>query len=260
MSIYGNPVWVQSGGGVGLPEFTYTGTYQTIDDGNDNWRIKFTSSGTLIFTKLNGAGRGIDVFLVGGGGGGKKIGGGGGYTKTVGGVHVNKGVEYPVTVGAGGATESNGNASSAFGESAGGGYSNGNGGSGGGGPGTYNYGGAGGSNGSNGGKGRTNSGETAGGTGQGTSTREFWTIDQNTSATLYAGGGGGGLYINTAGNTGGAGGAGGGGRGGGSNNMGTHGQPGTANTGGGGGGGRNETGGYGGAGGSGIVIIRNKRS
>ena len=36
----------------GLPEFTYTGTYETLDDGNDNWRIKFKTSGTFTITKL----------------------------------------------------------------------------------------------------------------------------------------------------------------------------------------------------------------
>jgi len=70
--------------GKGIPEFTYTGTYGIIDDGNDNWRIKFTSTGTLNFTKLNGA-KYIDVFLVGRGGNGASDdggGGGGGYTRT----------------------------------------------------------------------------------------------------------------------------------------------------------------------------------
>ena len=77
-------------GGTGLPEFTYTGTYNLIDDGNGDWRIKFLTSGKLIFTKLGAAANGIDVFLVGGGGGGAngslvvKLGGGGagGYTNT----------------------------------------------------------------------------------------------------------------------------------------------------------------------------------
>ena len=41
------------------------GTYQVLDDGGGNWRIKFLSSGT--FTPLKNMV--IDVFLVGGGGG-----------------------------------------------------------------------------------------------------------------------------------------------------------------------------------------------
>ena len=64
------------------PKFTYTGTYECIDDGGGNWRIKFLSSG--VFTPLKDMT--IDVFLVGGGaGGGNGIlanaapGGGSGY-------------------------------------------------------------------------------------------------------------------------------------------------------------------------------------
>ena len=68
-----------------------TGTYQVLDGGDGNWRIKFLSSGT--FTPLKNMT--IDAFLVGGGGGGGRGvymngdslygggGGGGGYTKTV---------------------------------------------------------------------------------------------------------------------------------------------------------------------------------
>ena len=52
-----------------IPKFTYTGNYQFIDDGSGNWRIKFLSSGTLTFTSLGNARKGIDVFLVGGGAG-----------------------------------------------------------------------------------------------------------------------------------------------------------------------------------------------
>ena len=98
-----------SAGGGGLPEFTYTGTYQLIDDGGGNWRIKFLTSGVLTFTKLGSAGKGIDVFLVGGGGGcGNANGvsdflgaGGGGYTKTTRQITVQAGVEYPIVIGAG---------------------------------------------------------------------------------------------------------------------------------------------------------------
>ena len=64
------------------PKFTYTGTYEYIDDGGGNWRIKFLSSG--VFTPLKAMT--IDAFLVGGGGGGyngtNSGGGGGGYTAT----------------------------------------------------------------------------------------------------------------------------------------------------------------------------------
>ena len=62
---------VNTGGGAagGLPNFTYSGTYTLIDDGDKNWRIKFLTSGTLVFTSLSGN---IDVFILGGGGGGNK--------------------------------------------------------------------------------------------------------------------------------------------------------------------------------------------
>lgn len=50
----------------GLPEYTYTGAHQLIDDGGGNWRIKFLSSGTLTLGNKTK----VDAFLVGGGGGG----------------------------------------------------------------------------------------------------------------------------------------------------------------------------------------------
>lgn len=100
-----------SGGG-GFPQYTYTGESELIDDGNKNWRIKFLTSGTLTFVKLNGAKNGIDVFMVGGGGGGGSgspylyssgFGGGGGYTTTKN-FYPAENVAYPIVVGAGGAS------------------------------------------------------------------------------------------------------------------------------------------------------------
>ena len=120
-----------------IPEFTYTGDYEIVNDSDEpitisegNWKIRFLTSGTLTFTNLNGAEGGIDVFLVGGGGNGETIrgarGGGGGYTKTVKGVSIAIATPYTVTIGASSGT------SSAFGASANG-ASGANGGSGGGG-------------------------------------------------------------------------------------------------------------------------------
>lgn len=60
----------------GFPEFTYTGNYSFIDDGEKNWRIKFLTSGVLTFTKLGNAKNGIDVFCVGGGSANSYDGGG----------------------------------------------------------------------------------------------------------------------------------------------------------------------------------------
>ena len=236
-----------------LPTYTYTGNSQLIDDGNGNWRIKFLTSGTLTLTSLGIGTSKIDVFLVGGGAGGagSGAGGGGGYTKTVKKVSVTLKSSNAIVIGAGGNADENGGSSSAFGYSVSGGktgnFDGGDGGSGGG-SGFRKQelasAGSGGSDGSNGGNGYYN-----GGTGQGTTTREFG----EASGTLYAGGGGGGgnnygpASVCYPGGTGGAGGGGAGGR--------TEGSAGETNTGGGGGG----TSGVLYAGGSGIVIIRNAR-
>lgn len=233
------------------PKFTYTGTYEYIDDGGGNWRIKFLSSG--VFTPLKKMT--IDAFLVGGGGAGGGgsygAGGAGGYTNTVKAQTIDPGA-YSIVIGAGGASAySNGNASTAFGFSANGGgggvkssVKGGSGGSGGGASiiGTsINY--APGAGGSDGGNGGANSNNVGAGSGQGSTTREFG----ESAGTLYAGGGGGAGY-----RSGGAGGAGGGGRGGTMNSSHTDG---TDNTGGGGGGGYSLSANFG-KGGSGIVIIR----
>ena len=257
-----------------IPDFTYTGNYAIVNDSDkaitvsqDNWKIRFLTSGTLKFTSLNGASDGIDVFCVGGGGGGGQNaiggdtgnrdcgGGGGGYTKT-GSAIPKVGTNYEIVIGAGGAVNSSGGQTSAFSILANGGKNGsseragagGAGGSGGGGGNTSAAGGAGGSNGSDG---YTGSGGGAGGKGQGTTTREF---GESTGA-LYAGGGGGGRAGSAGGGKGGAGGGGDG-----SNVNGNEGaaKNGTTNTGG-GGGGKGHWNYGGGSGGSGIVVIRNKR-
>lgn len=250
-----------------IPEFTYTGDYEIVNDSDepitvsqDNWKIRFLTSGTLTFTNLNGAEDGIDVFLVGGGAsGGGRGGGGGGYTKTQKSVSVNAGIEYPIIVGAGGLapTTSNrvppnaGGATSAFGLTANGGDTSTNGdypSSGGSGGGSGKVGGAGYSGGSDGSSG----GGDDGGSGQGTTTREFG----ESTGKLYAGGGGGGAVTTNETSSGGAGGGGDGG------GVGADPRPknGDANTGGGGGGlGNLHSAATYASGGSGIVIARNKR-
>lgn len=185
-----------------LPEFTYTGNYELIDDGDGNWRIKCKTSGTLTFTDKDQI---LDVFMVGGGGGAPY---GGGYTRLDSSVSVSKSVQYTVVIGAGGYTIDTQNATdggdTSFGAltPAGGGKKGtttvgGDGGSGGGGRAN----GAGGSNGGNGAAG----GEAAGGTGQGTTTREF----HETAGDLYSRGGGAVVGVNGAGLTGANSGAGG---------------------------------------------------
>ena len=110
----------------GLPQFTYTGSYQLIDDGDYNWRIKFLTSGTLRFLTIGGA---VDAFIAGGGGGGNYGGGGGGYTRNQL-ISLIENNDYPIVIGAGGAgcttaystSGQSGGTSSAFGASALGGY------------------------------------------------------------------------------------------------------------------------------------------
>lgn len=205
-----------------IPEFTYTGDYEIVNDSDepitvsqDNWKIRFLTSGTLTFTNLNGAEGGIDVFLVGGGGGGgmgaygafRGTGGGGGYTTTKRNVEIAVNTPYKIIVGSGGACATNsgtdgndGGNTTAFSVTANGGKhgnkgggsvpNGGNGGSGGGCGGNDNDGNyrtsAGGTDGSNGKDAyRDDSIYAKGGSGQGTTTREFG----ETGNTAYSPGG-----------------------------------------------------------------------
>ena len=239
--------------GSALPTYNYSGSHQFIDDGSGNWRIKFTSSGTLRFSNRGTGVNGIDVFCVGGGGSGAYStaggcgGGGGGYTNTARGRTIAVNTDYWIDVGSGGAEKSGSSQNGARGGTSGigafnlwaeGGYGGeqGNGGKGG------NGGSGGGANdamgGSDGSDGKyTWTSASLVGIGQHRTTREF----AEGGATLYAGGGTG--FGNDW-----YGGADGGG--------GAAYSPGTDGLGGGGGGGYWK---LGARGGSGIVIIRNKR-
>lgn len=110
--------------GTPLPEYTYTGSHQLIDDGDGNWRIKFLTSGTLTLKKAAD----VDIFCVGGGGAGGSAtlrytyydsdsetnktdysqdwtgggGGGGGKTATLKAQSLAAGTAYSVVVGSGG--------------------------------------------------------------------------------------------------------------------------------------------------------------
>lgn len=112
---YRNGTWVQFSTTNQIPDFTYTGDYEIVNDSDepitvsqDNWKIRFLTSGTLTFTTLNGAENGIDVFLVGGGGGaffpdsGWQPGAAGGYTTVQESVMLEKNLSYQVSIGAGG--------------------------------------------------------------------------------------------------------------------------------------------------------------
>lgn len=231
-----------------FPEFSYTGDYEAQEEAGGNWKIRLLSSGTLRFSSLNGAGDGIDVFLVGGGGGNpancpERGGSSGGYTTTARKQTVQAETDYEIVVGAGG-TSAHGEPSSAFGFSAKGGRfpidcDGANGGSGGG-AGWYESTDSGSDGGSDGQKAPDGTGGYTGGRGQGATTREFGEAD----GALYAGGGAGCAGKSSVVLSGGAG-------GGGNTN-----QNGTPNTGGGGGAARNSKAT---TGGSGIVIIRNAR-
>lgn len=256
-----------------VPAFTYTGSYEIVDDIDsaisgsiDDWRIKLLTTGTLKFTQLNGAENGIDVFCVGGGGGGGEGksgsgeegwfasgggGGGGGYCNSDEGISVTVGTSYAITVGAGGSPGNDGGKTSAFGVDASGGNS---------GkkatavtvPGT---GGEGGSNGGTGGYYGTASAVVPGSDGspgQGSTTTAF----ASGGGKKYSGGGGGGQGFNSYGAilsglvAGGA-------------DTGAASNANAMPNGGGGGGGGGATANCvlteAGSGGSGIVIIRNKR-
>ena len=126
----------------GMPVFTYTGKYETVNTDTLDWKIKFLTSGTLTFPEEVPT---LDVFLVGGGGAGAGwaessyygAGGGGGYTNTIRAINVLSETEYKIVIGPGGSTvHAAGSESTAFGYKAAGGkgaYKNvgGNGGSGG---------------------------------------------------------------------------------------------------------------------------------
>lgn len=258
-----------------LPAFTYTGTYDTETDDDDNWKIKFLTSGKLTLSED----RIVDLFAVGGGGNGGTHngdvgtsntkgggGGGGGYTATIKNKTLASG-SYTITVGGAGGTSKVVSGSTTLVTAAGG--SNG-------GDASYSVVGSGGNGGSGGGpgcntgtdssgnvvsnrKGYAGEGGNAGtaftgataGTGQGTTTREFG----ESSGTLYAGGGGGGCGYYSGDYS-----AGGGGGGGDGARPGYAAKTGTTNTGGGGGGGgwyASSTRCAGAAGGSGIVVMRN---
>jgi hypothetical protein len=238
--LYGN-------GGVpstGSPKFTYTGDYLLVNDGEQNWRLKLLTSGTLTFTNLANARDGIDVFLVGGGGGtagtNTNGGSGGGYTKTTNNITLEKNKQYEIVIGAGG-NGTDGGVTTAFGITADGGKGA-----------TSSYGAPGGSGGGAGWSGDEDGGDGgsdgndgergsyySGGAGQGSTTREFG----EETGELYSGGGGGSSGADTVHN---------GGEGGGGDTN----KNGTPNTGGGGGAAANS---IATSGGSGIVIIRNKR-
>lgn len=111
---------------IAVPSFSYTGTHSTKTD-SVYWYLYLKGGGTLKFTYAK---KSVDVFIVGGGGGGKTSSGGGpggagGSTLTKTGIALAAGTNYTCAIGAGGAANGNGGASSAFGYSAAGGAAGG---------------------------------------------------------------------------------------------------------------------------------------
>lgn len=254
-----------------LPEFTYSGDYELVDDNDKiltnvlatNWKLRLLSTGVLTVTEPHGWDMAADLFLVGGGSGSTGYAGGaGGKTFTAKNVKLEKQKRYTIDIGAGGSPAVSGGQSqrggttkiSALSLSADGGgysespYSGAPGGSGGG-----SYGNTGSASnvpngnlngGSNGGRGGTINTNYPGGAGQESTTREFG----EPNGKLYAGGGGGRYSYDAANVRDGKGGEGGGG---------DAGSNGAKNTGGGAGAGFHLVSAH--SGGSGIVIIRNRR-
>lgn len=96
----------QGGGGPVIPDFSYTGEYQLVNEDGGNWRLYLITSGT--FTP--NVDMLVDMCLFGGGQAGRKgttanvssLGGRPGETSTQHGVVLQKGISYVVTIGAGG--------------------------------------------------------------------------------------------------------------------------------------------------------------
>ena len=104
-----------------VPSFTYTGTYQVVDNDDNEisdpttyageWKIRFLSSGTLTFNDNIEIENGIDIFVVGGGGNGASGssyiaqdsrgggGGGGGAALTITKFPAVAGSSYSIVVG-----------------------------------------------------------------------------------------------------------------------------------------------------------------
>lgn len=114
----GIPINLFAGGSrMGFPRFSFSGLYDLSNDGQDSagkqlWSLILKTSGKLAFTKLDDA---VDIFLYGGGGGGGNggtditgAGGGGGRTASQMAADISVGDELNVTIGVGGAAETDG--------------------------------------------------------------------------------------------------------------------------------------------------------
>lgn len=117
-------IFVQQGGGTGsgLP-FTYSSEFIIVQEDDVNWKAYLPISGILTFNDSIE----IEYQLIGGGSGGgngtqPSYGGrGGGGNSVIGTLTTVPNQEYVATIGAGGTANANGNATSAFGQTAAGG-------------------------------------------------------------------------------------------------------------------------------------------
>lgn len=117
-------IFVQQGGGTGsgLP-FTYSSEFILVQEDETNWKAYLPTSGILIFNEAVE----IEYQLIGSGSGGgnsneSSVGKrGGGGNSVVGTLTTVPNQEYITTIGAGGTANSNGNYTSAFGQTAAGG-------------------------------------------------------------------------------------------------------------------------------------------
>lgn len=251
---------ITGGGSTGYPSFSYTGTYNFYDEGNDNWHLELLSGGTLSFSSMGASIYGIDSFVVGGGGGGGRCtsryyggcGGNGGCVYTGSQFFPVLGTNYTATVGVGGDSSANGSASSIFGYSAPGGLTQ----TGTGSSSRYHTAAPSGyTSATNGGDGGYSSNNATNGS---DGVYPFGVSGMTGCNFKYGASGGGGAGYNSSSKMTNAGTGGSDGGGNGANSQNGSGTAGTANRGAGGGGGT-ATSGYGGAGGSGIIILRNHR-
>lgn len=125
--VNGQIVWTND---LTLDDFSYTGAYEKINDGNGTYRIKLKSNGTLTLANDGD----VEVFMVGGGGAGgsRKSSegntgtGGNGGSVTISTVSLTANTPYNITIGIGGTgiysgTGTSGSATTGFGLTAAGG-------------------------------------------------------------------------------------------------------------------------------------------
>lgn len=99
------------------PEYTYSGNVRLVDEGDGNWHLEITETGSINFSNLGNGRGGVDILCVGGGGGaayqaasgvsggepGVNGAGGGGYISLTENAQLTTDVAYTTTIGGAGA-------------------------------------------------------------------------------------------------------------------------------------------------------------